>query len=244
VRASIRCTPYFHDFEQQRAQTPLPPTHLQERVGGSKDFRQIGAELTSLLLTAIGKHRPLWEPEKILDWGCGCGRVIAQLRKLLPRERIFGCDIDDEAIAWNRKHLPGSSSLRIAPYPPTIYPDGEFDVIYGISVMTHLDEKTHFCWLQELQRIARSGAILALSVIGSELRHTNMPAQLVADYARKGFATFVPEYSEMLREFSHPSYYKESYHSPAYVSSTWSRYFEIMDYIETKHQDLVVLRAP
>ena len=234
---------YFLDLPAALAHEPQPPPHLQERVGGSDNFVQVASQLTTLLLTCIGKHKPLWEPAEILDWGCGCGRIVAQLRKLVVPEKLHGCDIDAAAIAWDQEHLAGPHFTRIKPYPPTPYPDKSFDVVYGISVMTHLDEEAQLAWLKELQRITRPGAILALSVIGHDLRGTNMPADLAPTYAEKGFAAFVPGYSDLLAEFSHPGYYKEAYHSLDYIVSTWGRFFEILEYVETRHQDIVLLRA-
>ncbi len=158
-------------------------------------------------------------------------------------EKLHGCDIDAAAITWNQEHFVGPHFIRIDPYPPTIYPDNCFDIVYGISVMTHLDEETQIARLQELQRITRPGAIVALSVIGQDLRAANMPAELATTYAEKGFAAFVPGYSSLLAEFSHPGYYKEAYHSFDYIGSTWGRFFEVLEYVETRHQDIVLLRA-
>ncbi len=234
---------YFHDREQDLRSLPQPPERLQNRIGGSDNFLLIAGQLTSLILSFIGQHRPFWQSGAILDWGCGCGRVMAQMMKLVAPERLHGCDIDAEAIAWDKEHLMGPSFSRIEPYPPTSYADDSFDIIYGISVMTHLDEEAQFAWLRELQRIARPGAIVALTVIGEDLRRARMPAELSAIYDEKGFAAYVPDYSNLLAEFSHPDYYQESYHSLTYIAATWSEFFEIVEYVETKHQDFVILRA-
>lgn len=234
---------YFHDREQDLQNRPQPPEDLQNRIGGSDNFLVAAGRLTSLILSFIGNHRPFWQPGDILDWGCGCGRVIAQMTKLVSPSRLHGCDIDAEAIAWDKAHLIGPRFRRIEPYPPTDYLDNSFDIIYGISVMTHLAEEAQFAWLRELQRIARPGAIVALTVIGENLRHTRMPAELSATYEQRGFAAYVPDYSDSLAEFSHPGYYKESYHSLAYIAATWSDFFDILEYVETKHQDFVILRA-
>lgn len=220
-----------------------PPTYLQERVGGSKDFAAIGGNIATLILTYIGKYKHLSEAERILDWGCGCGRVITQLMKFVLPDRLHGCDIDSAAITWDRENIVGPTFTRVEPYPPTNYASGFFDVVYGISVMTHLEEQTQLQWLQELKRICRPGAILALSVMGEKLRATNMPASLAKPFAEKGFASFVPNYSDMLSEFSHSQYYQEAYHTLAYIEATWARYFQVLEYVETKYQDLVLLRA-
>ena len=220
-----------------------PPVHLQERVGGSKNFVLAGAHVVSLLFTYVGKYKPLSEAGLILDWGCGCGRVITQLMKFVPPERLHGCDIDSEAIAWDKESIPGPTFNHVNPYPPTSYPDSTFDVVYGISVMTHLEETTQIRWLKELKRITRPGAILVLSVIGKKLRERKMPAPLASEFRQKGFASFVPNYSKLLAEFSHREYYREAYHTVDYIESNWGRYFDVVEYVETEHQDLVILRA-
>src|SRR6476620_9194761 len=53
--------------------SPQPPLHLQDRVGGSKDFVEVARQLTSMLLNCIGRWTSFFEAERILDWGCGCG---------------------------------------------------------------------------------------------------------------------------------------------------------------------------
>ncbi len=233
---------YYCAYAQEAATTPQPSPELQERIGGGKDFMFAGAQLASLVLTYVGKYKSLDNWGAVLDWGCGCARVIAQLRKLIPPKTLHGCDIDAEAIAWDRANLHGPIFTRIDPYPPTPYPDGMFDVVYGISVMTHLAEETQFQWLKELKRITRPGAVLALSVLGENLRGTNMPLALAAQFAQAGFAAQIPSYSNLLAEYSHDGYYQEAYHSLDYIAANWSRYFEVLQCVVTKYQDIVLLR--
>ena len=233
---------YFCDYQDELKNAPQPPVHLQERVGGSVDFLSVAVQTASLVMTGVGKYKPIFESGDILDWGCGCGRVITQLMKFVSPQRLYGCDIDSVAIAWDKENLKGPSFTRIHPYPPTSYPDRSFDVIYGISVMTHLDEDTQMLWLSELERIARPGAIIALSVLGERMKKTNMPPSLEKDLADKGFVAFVPNYSDLLTEFSHQGYYQEAYHTLDYITANWGRYFEVVEFVETKFQDLVILR--
>ena len=233
---------YFCRYQDELSTAPQPPLDLQERIGGSKDFINLATQIATLVMTYVGKYKPIFESGSILDWGCGCGRVITQLMKFVSPERLHGCDIDSAAIEWDKQHLHGPSFIRVDPYPPTNYPDRSFDVIYGISVMTHLDEKTQMLWLRELERIARPGAILALSVMGEKLRAAGMPASIAIEFAEKGFAAFVPYYSDLLSEFSHQEYYQEAYHTLDYITTNWGRYFDVVEYIETQFQDIVILR--
>jgi hypothetical protein len=109
--------------------------------------------------------------------------------------------------------------------------------------MTHLAEETQMLWLKELQRITRDGALLALSVAGDKLRAATMPPTLAREFADYGFAAYVPNYSDSLSQFSHEGYYQEAYHSLPYIQSNWGRYFDVIEYVETDHQDIVILRA-
>ncbi len=252
-RTVITLTPSQEDGSQMDSfvtylgdggESELPPVHLQDRIGGSTNFLPVARQLTCFLLTCIGKWKSVFAAEAILDWGCGCGRVIAQLKTLLPPAKLYGCDIDAEAIAWDQENLPGPSFTRIEPHPPTSYQDASFDIVYGVSVMTHLGEEAQHAWLQELRRITRPGGVLALSVIGTDLRATNMPAHLSSQFAADGFVAFVPNYSELLDKHSHAGYYQEAYHSLDYICSVWGKYFEILECVVTGHQDLVLLRRP
>lgn len=232
----------LHTYLRVGVEVVEPPAELRQRVGGAQNFSLIGSQLVGLILTCVQNHKTLAETHHILDWGCGCGRVIRPLLRFVAAEKIDGCDIDAAAIHWDKDNIPGPTFTRIEPYPPTPYPDSYFDLVYGISVMTHLDEKTQLQWLEELRRITAPGAIIALSVIGENLRATNMPASLAEEFAAKGFAAFVPGYSAEHTEFSHRDYYQEAYHTVSYIAETWSRYFDVLQYVETKHQDVVILR--
>ncbi len=234
---------YYARYPDQEPVIADPPEHLKERVGGIQNFDAIGVQLASLIVTCVGKYKSMPEAHAILDWGCGCGRVIKEMMKFTPPNRLFGCDIDSEAISWSQKNINGPAFSCVNSYPPTPYRSGTFDVVYGMSVMTHLDEKTQLLWLEELARITRSEAILALSIVGEGLRRTNMPPFLAAEFQRRGFAAFVPNYSGMLAPFSDEHYYKEAYHSLEYIARTWGRFFHVLECFETKHQDMVILKA-
>ena len=41
----------------------------------------------------------------ILDWGCGCGRVLRYLLQIDIKAKIFGCDIDGDLINWCGKNI-------------------------------------------------------------------------------------------------------------------------------------------
>lgn len=236
----------YCDIAHEETARPQPPAHLKERIGGAENYAQIGAGAVGLVLTHLRSMKPLAELTRILDWGCGSGRVARHLAKCVDPARVYGCDIDPEAIRWARANIPGPRFDTVPPTPPTAYDPGSFDAVYGISVMTHLDEETQLAWLAELRRVTRPGAVLLLSVLGEAMRESRMPSQLRAQYERTGFAAFTPDYEreQGFREFTAPEYYKESFHSPAYIERVWGRSFELVEYVKTRGQDLVLMRRP
>ena len=156
----------------QSLDIPLPPPDVRYRIASSnieeKTFldsgRECAAEILRVLnLAAVDAH----EFRSILDFGCGCSRVLRFLIPFLPRARFYGCDIDPVAIEWSTKNvLPAQYSI-VPHLPPTTYPREQFDFIYGLSVFTHLDLPRQILWLEELHQMLRPDGCLFLTVHGA-----------------------------------------------------------------------------
>jgi len=50
---------------------------------------------------------------------------------------------------------------------PTHYPQAYFDLIFGISVFTHLSAIQQTQWIDELARICKTGGILLVTTMGA-----------------------------------------------------------------------------
>jgi SAM-dependent methyltransferase len=100
----------------------------------------------------------------VLDWGCGAARVLQFLAGERPGWVFHGADIDVVNIDWCKSHLSRIAEFSHIPlHPPTKYPSEYFDMIYGLSVVTHLEEGTRDSWIRELARIIRPGGICILT---------------------------------------------------------------------------------
>jgi len=95
--------------------------------------------------------------EAILDFGCGCGRVLCRWHDL--DTRVCGSDLSDPAVKWCRTHLPFVEAGVNALEPPLTYGDASFDLVYALSVLTHLPVETQLAWRDELGRVLRPAAI-------------------------------------------------------------------------------------
>jgi len=159
-------TAIFYDPPLLSYVAPFPPKELMTNVSGltnDRDFALHGVEIFRALTQASPK--PLTDYRNILDFGCGCGR-LARMFKGHPN-RIVGCDIDKRHVNWVAENLDYMSVYLTGVNPPLPFGDDEFDAIIGISVFTHLTEKTQDDFLLELSRIASSDGYLFLTVHGS-----------------------------------------------------------------------------
>ena len=224
---------------------PTPPLALIARVAGLPDpalFKADGLRSYTELADALARHRPLSGVERLLDWGCGCGRVSSHFLKLRPVPHLFGCDIDGEAIAWCQLELPGASFTRIDPEPPMPYEDGQFDAVIGYSVFTHLDRPRQRAWLIELARVLAPGGLMAVSVHGrfaARSAFPGAPANLLDD------GWFDAGEDLALTGIAPPGYYRGSFQTREYTERVWSEHVEILEYAEggmQNYQDLVVAR--
>lgn len=116
----------------------------------------------------ILSERPLGPGTRVLDWGCGAGRAALPLLERHPDLGLEGCDVDAQAMDWLRRNAPDvERRFRVWPFhPPLPYEDASFDVIYAISVFTHLDRDDQLAWLRELARILLPGGIAVLTTQG------------------------------------------------------------------------------
>jgi SAM-dependent methyltransferase len=227
----------------------VPDPERRFRVIGNRElegFLRLGAtdalRIRAAYETLTGKK---WvDIGAALDWGVGCGRVARHLAPPLA-ERFHGCDIDADNIAWCKANLPGQyqpSKLQ----PPLPYADASFDVIYGVSVFTHLRLPWEAKWLQELHRVLRPGGTLLMTVHGrtaidfAQLTPATYP-ELLSRVEREGLV--VTSTNSQLDGFvDHPEEYVNVFHSEKHVRDVWGQWFhsieQLRGYIFT--HDLVV----
>jgi SAM-dependent methyltransferase len=204
-----------------------PPRHLQERVVGvfSPDFIRSGETIVSNLRQML-RHagRDLSSFATILDFGCGCGRVSRTLHyHVRPQQRLFGTDLDAEAIKWCQSHYGRIATFDCNPHmPPTRYDAGTFDLVYSGSVFTHLPEAMQWAWLKELHRITVPGACLALTFHGVHY-YDRLQGEIKAEFERTGFV-----YEECAPTAGLPDFYRTTWHSHDYIRNRWSEIFDVV----------------
>ena len=152
----------------------MPPRFLIARAGATPGGDAIseylsGGGMKQHLMSLVAARRSGHTPEspRILDFGCGAGNVLRHFGDEARQGEVWGCDIDLESVAWLREHL--SPPFRIFAVPtdetklPT--PDDHFDLIYAISVFTHLAENWAG-WLLELHRTLSPDGLIMATFLG------------------------------------------------------------------------------
>lgn len=152
---------------------PYPPLDLANRVGSleaAADPMAYYDELGRLAYADIVERLPAqWSfvDRRVLDFGCGAGRTLRHFANEAAEAEIWGCDIDVSSIEWLDGNLcPPFHVLTNQPEPPLDQPAGVFDLIWSISVFTHLTDSWSR-WLTELHRLLKPGGLLFLTFMGS-----------------------------------------------------------------------------
>jgi SAM-dependent methyltransferase len=110
-----------------------------------------------------------WDGRRILDFGCGSGRVLQHLAGLVEQgAELVGCDIHEETVAWTEKTYDGIARVYANQAdPPLPDPDDSYDLIVAGSVFSHLVNWAP--WLLEMRRVLKPGGRLVASIHGRGL---------------------------------------------------------------------------
>jgi SAM-dependent methyltransferase len=158
-----------HEVVRLRSRDPLLPPSSLHSVGLG-DFRRIGDDLLSLLVE-LGRLRP---DERVLDIGCGTGRVARPLTAYLGKGSYDGLDIVGRSIAWCRRAYRDFPSFRfhhadlfnrayncagadIAAEYRFPFDDASFDFVLLTSVFTHMLAHDTRHYLREIARLLAPG---------------------------------------------------------------------------------------
>lgn len=232
-----------------REDAAFPPPALRSRVAGTPDLdwfmESAKMALQDLEAALRAEGRLLAGFGRIYDFGCGCGRLTLPLAALVESGQLTATDSDGAATEWLRARLPDVRVESSPSLPPLPYLDGEFDLIIGWSVFTHLPEDYQDAWLAELARVLSADGRLLLTVNGPT--SFDVVGAAVDDPVRNALAAAGFIYYDKNYGADSPfgSYYQDAFHHPEYVRRHWSRWFEVAAIRAggaRPAQDMVVLR--
>jgi SAM-dependent methyltransferase len=146
---------------------PLPSLELAQRIGSVtlQDFDDSGRSIRDAIVRALPADFR-WEGARVLDFGSGVGRALRHFADRADRAEIWGCDIDGASIRWSVRNLsPPFRFFQIGEMPTAPFEDNSFDLVYAISVFSHIHTGWHQ-WLMEIRRILKPGGTFFISFLG------------------------------------------------------------------------------
>ncbi len=173
----------------------LPPRRL--RFVGAGDFRQTGQQLARLLIDVGG----LRMTDRVLDVGCGIGRVAIPLTSYLDKRATYdGFDVVKRAIRWcshaitrehpnfrfhlvdvaNSEYRSRGGAAAGFCFP---FADGAFDFVFATSVFTHLLAEEMRRYIAESARVlAPGGRLLATFFLLNDVSLAALPVRDVYNF--------------------------------------------------------------
>lgn len=146
----------------------MPPDDIQQRwTGGSGHalMAQSCAFVKSMQRMWLQHRGTPWGTQRVLDYGCGWGRLMRLMYKFFPASQLHGVDAWPGSLSLcTDLGLPGGFSLcKEVPTGPPV-PGRKFDLIYSFSVLTHLSEDCHLAVLDSLRQAVSDDGMLFVTI--------------------------------------------------------------------------------
>ena len=246
----------------------FPPEQLQRDFVGSAGehtLLEAYAFYRAVKASCMKAGTPVRTESKILDFGCGWGRMIRFFSKDVLGDNLFGVDVDVKVIGACKHAGVRGTFETISAYPPLGFANETFDVVFAYSVFSHLNEEAHLKWVEEFHRVLRPGGIFIATTQGrtfieycASLRNLAVfPSEWHRSLSRQfgDISTALADYDAGC--FLHsatgggdcrPStFYGETLIPRQYIERVWTRYFEIREFSDDRSflpQAYIVVRKP
>jgi SAM-dependent methyltransferase len=229
-------------YKKNHPGIPLPPayflyeTYMSDYERYMEDGRIAAQEITDWTLPYL----PI-NPLMVMEWGCGVARIVRHLPAILPEDAgIFACDINEKMIKWDSENIKGIEFSRTGHLPPTSYSPGQFNIVYAISVFTHIDGREHLPWILEMHRILIPGGIFLFTTHGKNY-YQQLAAKELKQLDKEGY--FTRSYPDKGHRMM------TTYNEAGQFKIMVSAYFDVLefhdgqvDHGKTGGQDLWILR--
>lgn len=126
------------------------------------------------------------------------------------KANIYGSDYNENYVSWCNENIENITVKRNKLAPPLLFEDNFFDIIYVISIFTHLSEKMHQKWMQELYRVAKKDAVLFITTHGNAHKF-KLSSQEKKDFEKGKLVahTYKVEGNRLFAAYQPKSYFKK-----------------------------------
>jgi SAM-dependent methyltransferase len=216
---------------------------LRYAVAGTTDaewFLESGRSTIEAMVDLLARHGlDPTDVSPVLDFGCGCGRVLRHGREVGMGE-LHGTDYDERFVSWCARNLLFARVETNEFVPPTRYASDFFGLTYALSVFTHLSFELQRSWIDELARITRSRGYLILTTHGESYLPRMTAAERREFHMGRAVLRWEQAAGTNLCAVFHPAEYVATHLAPP---------FEVLEFVPEgargmPTQDLYLLQLP
>jgi len=165
----------------------------------------------------------------ILEWGCGVSRIIRHYKNFIDENStLHACDINKDMISWNKANIPNINFELIEYLPPTHYKNDTFNLVFGLSVFTHIESRYQKDWIKEIARITKPQGIFLFTTHGTkyfkmlnkdQLNELEMNGSYTISYNKQGhrMMTTYNKYESFANEIENYFEIKEFYNGEEHI---------------------------
>ncbi|MEE4639003.1 MAG: class I SAM-dependent methyltransferase [Wenzhouxiangella sp.] len=117
--------------------------------------------LSELMVLLESLDRPLLKTASMLEFACGFGRFTRHLAPLLPG-RVSCADVLPGSVEFVREQF-GVHAFESAMNPAQVHFPDRYELVFVLSLFTHLPVASWRAWLQTLAEAVKPGGLLLLS---------------------------------------------------------------------------------
>ena len=118
--------------------------------------------LSELMLLLETVDKPLSKTGSVLEFAAGFGRFTRHLVKVLPG-RVTCTDVMPGSVDFLREQF-GVEGFYSSHDPEKVSLPAKYDLVFVLSMFTHLPTRMWVPWLRALQRMVKPGGLLVFSV--------------------------------------------------------------------------------
>lgn len=177
---------------------------------------------------------------RILDFGCGWGRLTRMLAKDVDPGNLHGCDPVEDILAVCRDSRVPAELAKSDFLPEKLPFDTKFDLIFSFSVFTHISEAAHLASLKAIHDSLAPGGLFVVTVRPPSYLDFNPLMRPAVERLGQDREAVLSEPSYIFQPhetIGHPQYdekggemeYGETVITLPYVRDKWGEMFELLD---------------